>query len=283
MYLSGHIVGLSYLGFVPPPVVPTAFEKITIYGQQTVDFLWIKNKVLTDTEIEAIALTDVPIWDADTILLANYDNSINAGNIVTLNNPIVKWTIQRQEGINPIRKTISSVANTVIELIDYTVSANKDYEYYIFPITASETGEPLASDSINANFYNWSLTDPTTNTVFLFDFNLESGDITNDIDRSEYQTFSKYNKVSRGKRDFIKGNISCIAGYINSNGNYESPITYLASMKSIINNGNQKYLKSRKGDIWVVDTYGFKYKYMDDIGDQPQTISFEFMEVAEVI
>ena len=283
MYLSGYIVGLSYLGFVPPPVVPTAFEKITIYGEQAVDFLWVKNKVLTDAEIEAIAIDDTPIWDADTILLANYDDSINAGNIVTLDNAIVKWVVQRQEASSAIRQTISSVANTVSELNDYTIAANKNYQYYIFPVTATETGEPLESDAIDADFYNWSLTDPVANTVFLFDFNLDSGDIVNDIDRSEYETFTKFNKVSRGKRDFIKGGITCLAGYINSNGNYESPITYLENMKDIINNGNIKYLKSRKGNVWAVDTYGFKYKYMDAISDQPQTISFEFMEIAEVI
>ena len=284
MYLSGHIVGLSYLSFVPPKVVPTAFEKITIYGEQSVDFLWVKNKVLTDAEIEAITNTLIPIWDPDTILLANYNNnSINAGNIITLDNPIIKWIVQREDGFSPIRKSIASVANTVNEIIDYTISANKDYQYYIFPLTATETGEPLATDSVNADFYNWSLTDPTTSNVFLFDLNLQSGSIVNEIDRSEYQTFSKYNKISRGKRDFIRGSIDCLAGSIDVNGNYESPISYLSTLRDIINNGNLKYLKSRKGDIWAVDTFGFKYNYMDMIGSQPQDISFEFVEIAEVV
>jgi hypothetical protein len=283
MYLSGHIVGLSYLSFMPPVVIPTAFEQITIYGQQTVDFLWIKNKILTDAEIEAITLTEVPVWNPDTIFLANYDNSINAGNIVNLSNPIISWTVQRQEATSLIRQTIASVVSTVSEYTDYTISANKTYQYYIFPLTAIETGEPLESDAILADFYNWSLADPTTNTIFIFDLNLESGDILNETDRCEYQTFSKFNKISRGERNFIKGGINCLAGYIDVNGVYQSSIIYLASMREIINNGNTKYLKSRLGDIWAVDTFNFKYKYMDTIANQPQNISFEFIEIAEVV
>lgn len=283
MYLSGHIVGLSYLGFVPPAVIPTAFDKITIYGQQTVDFTWVKNVVLSDAEIESILINNTPVWDSDTILLANFDNSLNAGNIVNLSSPIVKWVIQRQDESESLRQTVASLPNTTSQYFDYTVAGNKEYQYFIFPITSTETGEPLATENISTNFYNWSLTDPITNTVFLFDLNLESGDISNEIDRTEYQTYTKYNKISRGVRDFIRGSVNCIAGYINVNGEYQSPISYISELKSVINNGNVKYLKSRKGDIWAVDTYGFKYKYMDDIKDQPQQISFEFTEIAEVV
>jgi hypothetical protein len=67
------------------------------------------------------------------------------------------------------------------------------------------------------------------------------------------------------------------------NGNdIDMSFSLLKEIEDFVSDGQTKILKSTKGDIWKVKTSDFDYKYMDNIGEQPYTISFKFKEVEAV-
>jgi hypothetical protein len=113
----------------------------------------------------------------------------------------------------------------------------------------------------------------------LFDLNLSSGDMSNETDVTIYEGYTQKSSIAIGNRDYLKGTISCIAGTVTTSNTLSQTVDYLDDLRAFINNKRAKYLKSRKGDVWKVVTWGMSVKYMDELSEQVATITFNFFEV----
>lgn len=284
MYLSGYFLGVSYLINTNKTPTARAYSGVKFYGQNTLSNIQIYDKLLSQEEINAIGLDYTPIWNENTILLAQFtDNNLVAGNIKNLNKNIMNWEIDRKEKGETSFKKLAVIDNDITEYIDWTTSANKSYTYNIFPVTDEEIGEPLITNEINTNYYGWYLIDKDTNAVYMFDLNVKSGNITNEVDFTEYKGYNQYSAFSVGKRDYIKGNLSAIAGNISNNGVVNQSNAYLDDLRTFVNNGNPKILKNRKGNVWNVMTTNYQQNILDDgISEQLYNISFDFIECSKV-
>lgn len=280
-YLSGTFLGYSTLQYQQNLVSPISYNKVTLYGGQSIfSKFHIQNIALTNSQIQAIDPTNNILWQPSTILLANFNHTLDGGNIISLPSSLTGWLIYRKEVGSNISVLIAEVDVGISKYIDYSVAAYKNYLYEIIPYTSNELGSPLVSNEIYTDFYGWYLMNyENPEVVYKFDLNLSSQELSNEVDVTIHDTYMKKPVITIGKRDYLKGSISCIAGTINADGTLYNPIQYLEDLRSFINNGKHKTLKSRKGNVWKVITYGMPEKFFDEIGDQPVTIYFNFCEV----
>lgn len=283
MFLSGSFLGMSYLEKINQIPLASAYSKLNFYGNNIIDEIHVQNRLYSDEEVLNLQINDYPAWDGYTLLLSKFDQQdLKAGNILTLNSPITNWVIYRKDTDDKISKKLIELDVNTTEYTDYTVQGNKTYIYDIFPKTVNEIGEPLETSQTLADFWGWYLVDPDTQTVFMFDLNIESGEINNETDMTTYQSYGKYNSYSFGNRDYVKGSVSAIGGTINVNGELVNGVDYIHNLRAFINNKKDKLLKNSHGDIFSVITSGFKYKYIDDTQEQIFTVSFSFEESGSV-
>lgn len=281
-FLNGTFLGYSTMQYQPSIPSPISYNKITFYGgQSTFDKIHIQNIALTNTQIQAINPTDQILWQPTTLLLANFDaHTLDGGNIISLPSSLVGWKIYRRDTSTNISTLIATVSAGTTTYTDYGVSAYRNYIYELIPYTANALGSSLLTKSTYSDFYGWYLMDYNNpSTVYKFDLNLSSNEMVNETNVVIYDTYTQKPSIAIGNKDYFKGSISCITGTINTDGTIYQPVDYLDQLRSFINNKHTKLFKSRKGNTWKVITFGMNEKFMDDVGQQPVTITFNFSEV----
>ena len=183
---------------------------------------------------------------------------------------------------------IEQYYTNVFNYIDYSAQSNKNYIYYMFPETDNEIGLAMKSEPVTPLFFNDSLVnaDGSGNT-YQFSLNVQSGDYQNTEDFFEYNSYGKYNSFAIGKRQFYKLTISALANpniLQDSNGEL-SNVDYLENLRNFIQNGKQKFYKSKSGFIFSGITHNYSQKLLDDAicinNTQPYMITFEFIQTQE--
>ena len=274
-------------------VLPSGFNRVTLLGEQLIDYLWITNKVLTNAEIlETEPYNYIPSWTPDTIFLANFDDTLQAGSIKTLNENIIKWLIYRKKNGNTSLDLVASIDAVHDFIMDYSVGNQTGYQYYIFPLTQNTIVSPIISDTITTDWWNWSLVDieesttkdlfyVNTDNIWNFELNIESGAMTQNLDKQTYVGFSQFPKVSTGNRDYYTGSLSCLIGKITNNV-YIDTIDTQENFRKFIKNGKQKLLKDRKGNAFLVDTTGNSFDVTDTLSEQVVAISFDWIQIGTI-
>ena len=281
-------MGLSTFQSVEGSNIPLrkTYSKVRVYGNSIIDKLQIKNIEISDSELQNIIMTDNLIWDANTLLMAEFENDLVAGNIADLTNPITKWQINRREVSGSTFKVLDVVDVGVSEYIDYSAQHGKNYIYSLFATSENEQSEPLECEEIETDFFGWYLigNDPDGSTyVYVLDLNVSSGSITNDEDFTEYQGYGKFNSFAKGQRNFIRGSVQAIAGTIQSNSTLLQSVDYIDTLRNRIQDVSTKILKNRKGEIWKVKTHGYNASQLDDsINQQVYLVNFNFIQCEEM-
>lgn len=283
MFLNDAFLGSLFLDG-SQITTSNSYDKITINGVIIVNYIKIIDYVMTDAQLDAITLNDTVVWDSDTLFWASFTKStLDAGNIISLSDAVTSWNIKRLEQNATSLVDIATVDASITEYCDLTTTSNRTFTYFVFPQSASQVGVSLMTNTVTTNWYHWSLTDVSTQEVYVFDFNVTSGQVSNVIDRTEFTTYTRFNKVNKGIRDFYKNtSFKALAGYFDSSGNYLCPNSYIEALKTMINRNSTKYLKDRSGNLMVVDTYDFQKQVEDEIyqnGIQPVDIQFSYMEI----
>ena len=192
---------------------------------------------------------------------------------------------------------------------DYNVSNGRKYRYVIYLGQADNEVQKLTAN-VPVNWDYWSLTELTpidgswknftasSDNVWLFNLNVETGEQAQNIARNEQQTLSTYSRFSQGKMNYVSGSVSCLlgrdvipaylvksadeAGYqeklwndrvLSSN----QKVDMLLAWRKFVFSSNPKLLKDRFGQSFIVTLTP-----MDNVRRQPNTISFSWTEVASL-
>ncbi len=124
-----------------------------------------------------------------------------------------------------------------------------------------------ASDTANLYYAD-------TSNVWLFDTNLTSGDMEQNLAVYTNDNFTQFPKVSLGKRNYLTGTIDCfINNFDTTAGKYSDSVAMSNAFKAFINNGELKLLRDRKGSGWIVQTTSNKFTHIDESAEQITKIS----------
>lgn len=268
-----------------------SYNKSTIYGESTCDYLWIYNDIASSALVESSKIYNYePNWLNPTTLLALFNNSLNAGNVEGLEENIISWLIYRQEPTSTALKFIAELPVFTNNIIDYNIKNNKSYKYVIFPVTESMIGLQLEADNYTtANWSDWSLLQLEKSDIdnlyyadiknnWSLQLNLESGNLVHTIEKFQVNNFLQYPTINTGKRNYSTNNIKCLLGKY-ENDLYEDTIERQKQFRAFIKSNSLKFLRDIKGNSFLVETIGNNFKYHDEVEQQLTTIDFNFIEI----
>jgi hypothetical protein len=265
----------------------TDYTSITIKGEGIFDRLWVRNRIETISYWNVLTPENYePAWDTDTILLANFEDTLDAGNI-GIGEDITAWELYRYKSGDSLQVLVGSLNTNIKEFSDYRVTRDSTYSYQLWPKLSVGYLSRINSASLTSDYCHYLfLIDEDDDTVYLFNYNLSTDSFDGEDDQSQTATFEQFDSFSSGQRNFIKGTISAIVGSSSiisaTDGIAQSP-SFVDSLRTFITNGTPKILKTRKGDVWKVMTKGFKRKQVNDgIGQQIEIITFSFTQCEEI-
>lgn len=303
---------------IPPA---KSYNQVQFIGECTLDNIHLIKEVLTDEEIiyrfeplfdeaeiidDSYSLDDsysfndnngmekLPLYlfditnvsyqtwdDFNTIFLANFENTLEAGNLTNSDLPITHYRIYRKETGEGLYTFLDEIAFNPDQAIyiDYTAVNGVQYDYGVRSVSSGTEGQLIQGVGI-VDFSGWILQNESGTILYNFDIEIESGNIQTVINMHKYENNTKYPVVAFGNMNYQEGSLQTLPLSINGN-DYEQSIDYLETLRNFINNGEVKILKNSKGSIWKIVTYGYSYKLMDKTIEQYATISFSFTEVGE--
>lgn len=273
-----------------------SYNKVILHGESYIDYLWIKNKIDTQAEIDStLANTYKPEWDNNTLLLANFDNSINGGNVKSLKDDVLYWQIYRKRPEDTVLTFICRVPVSQYQLLDFNVLNNTEYQYTIFAETETTISAPFEQVGYTrTNWWNWSLLGLQESTnkglyyvdsdnIWLFDTELTSSGLDQNVAQYIMDNFTRYPSVSSGKRNYMSGSITAFLSNVDiSTGKYQDTVEQYNAFVEFIANPTPKLLRDRKGNGWIVSTNGVNGQYIDESPQQITKVSFSFTQLDDV-
>lgn len=252
------------------------------YGLANIDNVHIQNIHSTQSDVENIFVNTVnQERNINTLLLANFNNSLEAGEFDNAGTIVTHWRIYRRkvgESIYTFLTEIPYVADGV-DFYDYTAQNGVQYEYEVKATSSGIEGNGKTGVG-SLDFFGWILSDEDEDIVYKFDAEIESGDINVLRDITLYDNYSEKPAFRFGKRNYRQGNLKTMPLMFNvEKHEYEITLDTLESLRDFINKPNIKILKNAKGEIFRCITKDMSYKYIDKVREQPYTVSFDFTEV----
>lgn len=264
-------------------------------GKGVYDYIWFKNGVKTQSEINTVNnFFYIPVFDIDTIMLANFNGNPNAGNIDFVSGIIRNWLIYRKEKDSVTLTFVASIPASETNITDYNVLFGQEYEYVIFAETDNEISNAITGKgTVKAMWEGWSLIDLnnqqenglytiSADDVWLFNTNFSSSDIEQNLNKYIYENFTQFPKVSTGQKNYISGGITAFLSNITRESpQYRDTAQMMQDFGNMIANGHPKLLKDRKGNAWIVDTQSNGFNYIDESYEQIVTVGLNFIQIGD--
>jgi len=284
-FINGNFVGVSFVLNSSPEFIKSSYDRVTIYGSSILDKIWIRNVLDGDYYNNIDKASDYnPEFNKDTVFLAEFNNNLSAGNFSSGGEQLVSWIVTKRKIGTNINIFVGEYGSKILEIYDFLTKNNSEYIYQISPKTASKIGQPILSDTIVAEYNGIFLIDVDAGLSINFNLNSNIGNMSAEDDKTSYKTFNKFNTISIGDKNTLKGNIS---GVVNSNETYCNGIMqssdFIETIQDFVNNKSSKILKTKKGDIFNIVTSNFsRSQFLQQSKEQLDIISFDFEQINTV-
>jgi hypothetical protein len=253
-------------------------------------------------------------------IILQFENSVDSSALPEISEEILGFNVFRREfrlGTNGTREVVSYnkvgfLGKDAVGIIDYLIKNNAYYQWVLIPVTESHLGkQSITTDDLEdarVNFETWSVIflkdDVDSNgkaihkaeNIFIFRCNLQPGSLVQNIDKTQFENYTRYPKFSVGAKNYISGDLSCLlsdVGYRenetedeeafrNSQGvgyvYYEEPVYKWEKWNECIASGKDCIIKDDKGHIFYGQIVSNSGTPLGDMKDPPTTISFSFVE-----
>lgn len=232
--------------------------------------------------------TDKQDWQYDTVMLAKFQNSLEAGSIDLGGLEIEKlkfrkrrieelqWTDVAEVDFNPDVR--------VYIIYDRYVEANQPYEYSIVPITSTVTGKSINSE-MTPEFDGIWLTDKASNYQLLY--NLEQGDVQHNSQNAKFEPLdSKYPIIVYSNMDYVTSSIKAMVVSPNSmNGQIDKRQEKLNrdNWMKFLKNHKPKLLRGTNGDFRMITVTGNPREIPNNnLNGYIAEVDFEVTEIDEI-
>lgn len=148
----------------------------------------------------------------------------------------------------------------------------------------------------------------TADDVWLFNLNVQTGEQTQNINRTNQQTLGQFDKYSQGRQNYISGSVNCLLGSQVVPANYvlkalsgeqkqyktsgyqevrifnqditsNERVDMLLAWRKLVRSNNPKLLKDREGQSFLVTITNSGNTPMDNVKRQPNTLSFSWVQI----
>lgn len=288
-------------------VIPTSHTGFKFNGNCIIDSVVIRNYQKTDTIIqnESVTIGVIPEWTPDVLFLASMNNIVDASNVSGMTVMPNKWSLYRHEKDGDKLYKVCDVDMSINSWMDYKVKGNITYEYYLYAQNDTQISNPIITDQIKTTFWGWYLidsigaesNDPLVNEAvetYKFDLNLQSSKITTNNDMTLLKNYSQFDTAVILDRNFRSSDFSAwlIPQLEDGEYDFEGATRFndmVDNLKLFLHNKQNKYLKTRDGDIIKIITEGSNstvdYQYQDVLyvnGNQPAVVTVYWTEIGTV-
>jgi len=275
-----------------------ATTTLSIHSVFGFNYLLLADKKLSDSDISIINNLDYdPKWDSvdgdPFIILANFDENLQSSRKGDIGETLTRWSVYRKLKDASELVLVGTIDNSEFTITDPMAGNNLEYTYFVYPETENLIGTEMVTDSVK-NRSGWSYTIANllersdgvfvSNEVWNLKLNVESSDVTQNLDITSFATIGQFDKLSRGVKNFLSTSVSCVLGDINEQtGLYELPIEKLNQWRDFIS-GSDKYIwKDRLGDVRIVSVAeNPTSKAIDETSEQAQTVNISVKEMMKV-
>lgn len=278
VFLGTTFCGGKYTLF-PPATAQSKIFTLEI-KDGTYNHLYLSsNALINNTDFE---------WDYDTILNANFNEDLSAGNqefnlLKTDNIVVRRREVGKQRWITLYVKEINTISDFNIHLVDKYTRANTDYEYKVSSYLNGVENTSIITN-VYSNFDGYYITDK--DCLYGTIYNIDGCDTTRNITTQTLELLnSKYmHVVSNSSADYDSGTVSglFIQYDIPTDVLYkQAGLQFRQDVKDRLANKKPLILKIHDGRIWMIRvTGGITDSNAGHI--DLRTISFEWVEVGDI-
>lgn len=257
---------------------------------------------LTDALLAAPA--ERPAFTADWLYLTNFVT----GNIGTLSNALEDrmryqgmYVYRRAEDENAMRLILHDDAGAdglrgeyCGAFADYAAVSGKKYAYTVIYSYLDEHygdyGTATVAFDLEAAapcWWNWNLVTAEADSagvyhmtgVYKFALNLETGAMSNNNTPNLLQNFTPYPTRQGTTANYRTGSLTAYIGTVEDNA-YVDTAAQARAIMALSTDGSAKFLKSRKGEIWMVDTSApVSVNVGDRYREQPYAATLSWTEI----
>lgn len=232
---------------------------VQLNGEQQCDYVWMVKGTLTTAELAQLMSIAgyTPVWEERTLLLTNFAEGLNGGNVTT-DTSFAGWSIYRlREGDT----LLFHVADTPYEqntIVDCSVKSQETYTYYIFGTGNNIFAtNGIASQKVTPILWDWTIlaADGDENDtyrveeVYRFRLNVTSGTIGNNNIPNALNNFTRYPTIQMAPANYQSGKLSGYIGSVGKDGEYRDDIATRDAIYALSVTTRALFLKNRKGDL----------------------------------
>ncbi len=127
-------------------------------------------------------------------------------------------------------------------------------------------------------------------TLWSFEFNIEEGNMVQNLSKEQYLTLSNFPKISKTKRNYISSSLSCYIGGVDMYEDYIDNKTLIDKWEEFCASDSKKVLKDTKGNLFEIEVLNPQYKNeltafrVDKNGymQSPTTIQFDWVQIGDM-
>lgn len=267
--------------------VPVTYSNIKLFGGGYFDDLHGVDFIMTDEQIDTLDFNESPEWDLNTIILAKFNNNLQAGNVTGLPSPITSWLVQRKSENDTKYTQLAEIEADVDSYIDRLAKSNETYDYRLLPIASDLIGEPLKAEPVSTDFNKVILLDPDSEEGYSFCLDLRLSEIGISEDIGLNSTRGKFDTYQKGNREVHSGSVGTL---LNSNSITEEEMQqdkeFLDAFEAFLLNGGEKIIKFNKGYTYRIVTSNVSLTKKTGSTNRDRSlyvVSFSWTEIGEVI
>ena len=233
--------------------------------------------------------TETPAYNAGSVCIVISNESTTT--------PYFCNVIRRDVKTDEIKIIATDVAvdmDDTIMISDYTAQSGRAYRYMVTPFNdkrtafiSAETGE-VTSNLAGVMLYDLTPTadkkvfNVTKNSVYLFDTDLQFGELKLNNTKNYTETYSAYPHEAYTKNNHLVGSVETLLGTYNCDKDYVGDgIDRMDDFKKLAVNGHLKLIKDRMGHCIIGDIEDVSYSYVRENGKDMTKLSFNFTELAD--
>ena len=227
-------------------------------------------------------------WDFHTLLHANFNGNLLAGNIDFAVSEVDVLRLKRRikgttNWVILYEQPVSNKDDLTVVYYDKTCRANTTYQYTLVPVFDQVEGKSYTSE-ITTDFQGLFVID--RDNVFQTELDVKFSNSKRSKPRSVITPIgSKYPQVvSNSTNNYDSGTVS--AEWIKYNQEDDSwdtdnAISYIDNLKDFLNNEYPKLIKYQDGRMWLADISSSEIIDEEDDAHMQIHTSFDFVEIAD--
>lgn len=275
-----------------------SYNKITLYGGCQYNYLLVAERELTTVETtEIFDMTTPPQWntiEGDVFyIMANFEGNLKSSYISGITENVTAWNIYREEVGAGKSEFVGKVESDIFTIVDIMAGSQRSYIYHVYPETQNMIGLAMTSEIVTMDHqWNYSLASIkedesgvcVANEIWNFSLNVETGASEQAMSINIFETLSKFDKISRGNKDYLTFTLTCLLGDVSpATEKYDSNINKLNAWRKFISSSDKYIWKDRLGDVRIVSLASNPtMQYVDETSEQAQKISFTVNEISDI-